>query len=198
MKKILSSLALLAATSTQAFADQEDWYFDFGFGFSSPSYSSDLGKYFDNWASDYDSNRSKSMINLGFYWPVDDTSNIATGIVMRGFTDSFEFKTTSGSLSGTETRNASLNQSMMAFSIMQFYGEEIGDGLFWKAEIGTASSTLKIEDCEISDNCDGESYDDNESGIGLSCSGQLNLTHALIESGSEFDSHTAFSISGLW
>jgi len=130
MKKCLVLAALLTVT-TAAQAAREDWYAYWAIGAAEHDYPGNLGAALDQLAADPNVERVTGGIDmLGFYWPT--SINGITGVVVSGSFDSF----TGPGL------DAQVNQYLYAISNMTFFGREIGDGLYLRAEVGMAAITV--------------------------------------------------------
>lgn len=108
----------------------ESWYTLWGFGLSAgPRYSGgEAGN-----INDFDNlpGVRRSTVNydlLGFYWPTSDHRSMY-GVVMNMISDQFEDGFTTFSFS----------QALISFSYHSFLGVNIGDGWFWRGDIGLAS-----------------------------------------------------------
>ncbi|MDH3343158.1 MAG: hypothetical protein OEM07_05495, partial [Gammaproteobacteria bacterium] len=79
MKKLL--LIVLMLCPLQSFAEKEDWYTYWSFGFSSNSYSGGLDTLLDSLEAQPGVDRAEIAIDmLGFYWPIQDKT--ALGFVI--------------------------------------------------------------------------------------------------------------------
>ena len=129
MKKLL--LVLLLLSPLQAFAEEEDWYTYWSFGFSSNSYPGDMDSVLNDLEALPGVDRAEIAIDmLGFYWPLDE--KLILGFVISGTADAFT----------TPVGNMQINQYLYGASIMKFFGKETGDGLFLRGDLGFAKAAI--------------------------------------------------------
>jgi|GEM_PF-5348182 len=146
----LSSLSALAQTDVQpsptpdetAPTEQsvrnkdESWYFDFGFGWVSPGYGSETNALIDK-LKDIGTGfkRTPVAVDLGFYWPKEDKRSVV-GVSLFGVNDKIE-------VSGYTIE---VTQSVIAASWIQYFGENVGDGFWGRADLGLgkASTSTKV------------------------------------------------------
>ncbi|MCB0350797.1 MAG: hypothetical protein KDD38_06415 [Bdellovibrionales bacterium] len=147
-----------AYAKEQAYANKttptidESWYTLWGFGFSNVDYGDDaINDSFDFAESQSGITRTKiNMDILGFYWPVNDNQT------MHGFI----VNTVADSLDGPGG-TISIYQYLYAYSYHHFFGANIGDGWFFRADAGLTRSLLIVETTGLS------GTDSSKTGIGL-------------------------------
>lgn len=109
----------------------ENWYTLWGFGFSSAKYADKDQKVLDGLT-----NVTRTTVNvdvLGFYWPFN-THRTMQGVILNSVSDSFS--DSSGRLT--------LSQSLIAYSVHHFFGQNIGDGWFLRGDIGIAQYSISF------------------------------------------------------
>lgn len=135
----------------------EDWYFLLNFGAANINYeNANLEKDLDALENINGVDRSQMGFDLGFYWPTKLNEKHMHGFLMSYVSDTLE-----DSINDTLT----VTQSLLAYSYTAFYGENIGDGWFWKADIGLALHSIRY------DGVYGDLESDTESGLGLQFGG---------------------------
>jgi hypothetical protein len=153
--KLIAATTLL--TSTLAQAKIESWYTFWGAGVANISYSGERKEEI-NFLTQKDGDSTGIHANaLGFYFPIDNNS--IYGFVIDAATTSYN----TDNISFIDS--VSYSDSMLAFSYMNFYGSEIGDGLFYRADIGYNRAFRTIE---YSFNDNESSQDEYEFGTGAS------------------------------
>ncbi len=132
MKKLLLMVLLLCPLQT--FAEEEDWYTYWSFGFSNNNYPGDLDYALDTLEAQPGVDRAEIAIDmLGFYWPVQDKTIL--GFVISGSADSFT----------TPAGDMQINQYLYGGSVMKFFGKETGDGLFLRGDLGFAKAVITTD-----------------------------------------------------
>ena len=132
MKKWL--LILLLFSPLQAFAEEEDWYTYWSFGFSNNTYSGGLDSLLDSLEAQPGVDRAEIAIDmLGFYWPLQE--KLILGFVISGTADAFT----------TPVGNMQINQYLYGASLMKFFGKETGDGLFLRGDLGFAEASITTD-----------------------------------------------------
>ena len=133
MKKLL--LLALLLCPLQAFAEEEDWYTYWSFGFSSNSYPGWMDSGLNALEANPNVERVEIAIDmLGFYWPIQE--KLILGFVISGTADA---------LTNTLVGNVQVNQHLYGASIMKFFGKETGDGLFLRGDLGFAEYSINNE-----------------------------------------------------
>ncbi len=131
MKKYLLWL-LLCISSSVVYADEEDWYTYWAIGVADFDYPGSLGSDLDSIEALSSVDRSKTGFDvLGFYWPQAD--NRLLGFIVSGSTDFFE----------AGDQELKISQNLFGLSGMKFFGQEIGDGLFIRGDVGLAEIVVK-------------------------------------------------------
>ena len=132
MKKLL--LVALLLCPLQTFAEEEDWYTYWSFGFSNNNYPGDLDSLLDTLEAQPGVDRAEIAIDmLGFYWPLKE--KMILGFVISGSTDVFN----------TPVGDVQINQRLLGASIMKFFGKETGDGLFVRGDLGFAEADITTD-----------------------------------------------------
>jgi hypothetical protein len=144
-----------AKPSSDAPSIDEDWYTLWGLGFAETKYSDDeVEDAFDDAERVSGVDRTTVAYDLfGFYWPLDRQS-------MQGFV----VNTVLDSLDGPGGV-IDVFQHQYSYSYMRFYGANIGDGWFLRADVGLLKYSVDI---------DTDLYDDtgtSDFGIGLLAGG---------------------------
>ena len=132
MKKLL--LLVLLLCPLQAFAEEEDWYTYWSFGFSNNNYPGGLDSALDTLEAQPGVDRVEIAIDMfGFYWPLQD--KMILGFVISGTGDAFT----------TPVGDMQVNQYLYGASVMKFFGKEIGDGLFLRGDLGFAKAEITTD-----------------------------------------------------
>jgi len=132
LKKLL--LIALLLCPLQAFAEEEDWYTYWSFGFSNNNYPGGLDSLLDTVEAQPGVTRAQIAIDmLGFYWPIDD--KLILGFVVSGSGDGFT----------TPLGDFQVNQYLYGASIMKFFGKETGDGLFLRGDLGFSKASITAD-----------------------------------------------------
>ncbi len=132
MKKLL--LIVLLLCPLQTFAEEENWYTYWSFGFSNNNYPGDLDYLLDTLEAQPGVDRAEIAIDmLGFYWPLKE--KMILGFVISGSTDVFN----------TPVGDVQINQRLLGASIMKFFGKETGDGLFVRGDLGFAEADITTD-----------------------------------------------------
>jgi len=107
----------------------ESWYFNVGLGWAaSPSYGSETDAAIDKLKSEGTGfSRTPVGVDLGFYWPRENKRTIL-GVSLFGVNDKIE-------VSGYKIE---ITQSIIAASMLYYFGENVGDGFFGRADFGLA------------------------------------------------------------
>ncbi len=194
MKKyglLTAALTLWLAGSFQvAAAEVEDWYTYWSLGSASHTYDEPL----DSAVQAVDAlpgvSRTETAIDmLGFYWPMQNDKT-AVGFVISGSADRLE----------DSWDYIQLNQYLYGGSVMHFFGEEIGDGVFLRGDLGISKLVVDSSVANIAS--------DSGTGIllgvgyGIKVSEGFRVLLSLTASNNNIDGHdyksTAFRIGGLW
>jgi hypothetical protein len=114
----------------------ESWYMYAALGAAFNSYPSTLQSELDGYVKEYDASHLPLAIEiLGFYWPLGDHQTIL-GFVLSGSADRYTF--THPFISTNTEASVQVNQYLFSGSIMHFWGEVPGDGVFLRADAGVA------------------------------------------------------------
>lgn len=138
LKQTFTIIALgcttLASTTTLASPSKnESWYFYAGLGWAGPSYPASLQESFDALNSQPGvSHFPLSMDLLGFYFPMTSDHRTALGPIVSGVGDRWTI--------GTEWMQ--FNQYTYGVSLLHFFGANMGDGFFLRADAGAARNVL--------------------------------------------------------
>lgn len=119
----------------------EDWYTLWGFGFSSIRYQDDdvqnaLNDLKDTPGVDH---TAVNVDVLGFYWPFADRKSMQ-GFIINSVSDSYT----------SDAGDLTVSQALYAYSYHRFYGANIGDGWFWRGDVGLAIHTMSVEVAGVS------------------------------------------------
>lgn len=135
--KLITRIGLVCIflISNQTRAKVEDWYTFWGLGVSNISYSGERKTEIESFRQGDSSVTGRHLNAFGFYFPIDNNS--IYGVVAQGVTSTF-------TVASHIIDKINYNDSMLAFSYMKFYGNEIGDGLFYRADFGYAQATRTI------------------------------------------------------
>jgi hypothetical protein len=128
VQRVERNLAERAAVAQSANGAVESWYMYWGLGYASPSYPSGMQALIDGVkAEDGLVHTPLSLDMFGFYWPIAARTTIA-GIVVGGVADRYDY----------EGGSVQLNQLLISGSVMHFFGEVPGDGVFLRGDAGYA------------------------------------------------------------
>lgn len=129
---IFNLLLGLSLFSSSCFAAPESWYANFGLGFVNFKHPSEVEQVISAIDSLPGITRSQfAMDLLGVYFPVAPTTAVG-----------FAIDTESDQLSDASGNSLSLNTSLFGFSAMHFLGHEIGEGVFFRGDIGAAKAEV--------------------------------------------------------
>jgi len=119
--------------STQCFADVEPWYINMGLGTVSFDHPAQIESAMSRAASYPGNSRSQLSLDMfGLYFPLAPTTAV-------GFAITSEADRISNDYYGDSVQ---LNTYLTGVSAMQYFGEEIGDGLFLRGDIGSAKAAV--------------------------------------------------------
>lgn len=115
-------------------SDNESWYSYWGLGFGSVRYGNQelqdaLDSLKDNPMVDH---LTVAVEIFGFYWPVLNHTTML-GFVMSGASETFK----------QDSNELTINQYQYSFSVMRFFGTNIGDGLFIRGDVGPVKYTVE-------------------------------------------------------
>lgn len=189
---IVTAAGLWLAGSLQtAAAEMESWYTYWSIGGANHSYEEPLESAV-NAADDFPGvGRTETSIDMfGFYWPLAN-ERTAAGFVISGSADRLE----------DSFGHIQLNQYLYGGSVMHFFGDEVGDGLFLRGDLGFSKL--------VADSSWGDPVDsDTGSGIllgvgyGIPVTEGFRLLLSLTASNNNVEGHdyktTAFKIGGMW
>lgn len=170
--------------------EPENWYAYWGLGSSSNSYSNEFDDVFSALESLPGAERTQIALDMfGFYWPLNNSTTIH-GFVVNSVSDRVDI--------GNEY--IALNQYIYAYSIMRFFGSEVGDGFFIRADVGIAEAIIETNyDSVVSESGVGALFGVGY-GITLSKESRIllnfNIANRTIED-NEW-STAAFSVGILW
>lgn len=121
----------------------ESWYFYFGFGLGAATYSNDeVDRALNDLVDNEGYERTTIGLDLlGFYFPFKDQRS-AYGFVMSGASDYY----TKGR---SELR---ISQYQYSFSVMKFFGVNIGDGFFIRTDLGAVRYNVEAKESAYSYN----------------------------------------------
>ena len=189
---LTAALTLWLAGSFQvAVAEVEDWYTYWSIGGASHTYDEPLDSAVqaaDAWPG---VSRTETAIDMfGFYWPMQNEKT-AVGFVISGSADRLQ----------DSWDHIQLNQYLYGGSVMHFFGEEIGDGVFLRGDLGFSKLVVdtSVTNPESSDTGSGILLG---VGYGIKVSEGFRVLLSLTASNNNIDGHdyksTAFRIGGLW
>ena len=122
--------ALLAAPYVNA--ETETWYTYWGVGLSNNHYGDEIDDLLDYIDSQPGVSRTEFSTDLfGFYWPIYDQKTML-GFVVNSGHDEISFY----------GESLTISHHLYSLSTMHFFGREIGDGLFLRADLGLAKASL--------------------------------------------------------
>jgi len=184
---------ILMFISVDAYADIENWYFTLNAGGADITNPSDVETVISNAENTYGTDRASVSVDFGFYWPILDNS-LLLGLAGNNSADSVNTQ-----LGTNVIRHSAI---LTGVSVIKYLSPEIGNGIFFRGDIGSASSrytllnnTFALENGSGSGILLGVGYGfkvSNESRLVLS----LNTINIMIN-GDEYSS-TQFMIGGLW
>lgn len=136
--RVGSFLLFLVMLPGDAHAERESWYTYWGLGWSHIEYPGDS----DNNLRDLPGvdSISVSVDTLGFYFPVNEHSNLLVGFIANGATERFVLSSSFSNSGQSEWIEISLLQ--VGFSMLNFFGNEPGDGFFLRGDLGIAQSAI--------------------------------------------------------
>jgi hypothetical protein len=128
VQRVEQNKAERAAAPQSAHGAVESWYMYWGLGYASPSYPSGLQALIDG-AKQNDGlvHTPLSLDMFGFYWPIAAGTTIA-GVVIGGVADRYDY------MGGY----VQVNQLLLSGSVMHFFGDVPGDGIFLRGDAGYA------------------------------------------------------------
>jgi hypothetical protein len=114
--------------------DIESWYMYWALGYAFPSYPAALQADLDELQRRGDFTRTPLALEiLGFYWPVAARTTLI-GVIVSGASDRYDF----------EVGSAQITQILISGSVMHFFGEVPGDGVFVRGDAGLATLSQKV------------------------------------------------------
>ncbi|MCM2323119.1 MAG: hypothetical protein NDJ90_07630 [Oligoflexia bacterium] len=132
LKKLAVAVALFTVfAGSSAWAKSESWYFNIGLGYGIPQYPGDVESSLNDLKSLGASN-TPIAIDLGFYWPVADTTVLGASI--NGISDSYDLVIT----------NMSVIQTGIFLSGMHFFGIEPGTGPYLRGDVGAGRAAVTL------------------------------------------------------
>lgn len=113
---------------------KESWYWGFGLGWARPNYSGDARSTLDAMKSlpGYESNGA-GVVDVGFWWPLE-SHQTALGVSLNGISDSYDVM----------GAHLYVEQNMIAFSVLHYFGDGIGDGFFLRGDLGPSRYRVDI------------------------------------------------------
>lgn len=136
LRIILVNFLLLYSISSNAAV--ENWYTLWGLGYASNSYPKIIETNFSDIEKSSSSDRfSMGLDMFGFYVPTNNKAML--GFVISGTSDSAD------KAEGDSKVEYSITQVMYSCSGIKFFGKEIGDGLFLRADAGIVSLLETME-----------------------------------------------------
>lgn len=129
--------------STTSVAESEDWYVNASIGVANKGNPDLVEQILSSAENTYGVSRVTIAIDLGFYWPVFDESMLL-GVVSNSSVDSVQ------SSPGNEVVTHDLEY--VGISAIKFMGETIGQGLFVRGDLGSASAKYRYSNNSYSVN----------------------------------------------
>jgi opacity protein-like surface antigen len=137
MNRLFAVIALLCFVFTQIVVAQEQernikesWYTYWGLGYASVTYPTALQAVMETVEQQPGVTRTRVGLDmLGFYWPVND-HRTALGFIINGAGDRLD-------VSGNWVQ---INNYLYAASVMHFMDRTIGDGFFFRGDVGFAKA----------------------------------------------------------
>jgi len=117
-------------------SSNESWYSYWGLGASKISYDDDTQKSADELkALPGVEHMSLAFDLLGFYFPIHNHNLILGGVINIAL-DNYEVNT------GVEL---DITQTTYSFSLMKFFGQNVGDGIFLRSDVGLAKFDATVK-----------------------------------------------------
>ncbi|MDH5394079.1 MAG: hypothetical protein OEY11_12895 [Gammaproteobacteria bacterium] len=135
MKKTILVSLLTLLLSTNLAAEPEDWYFNASIGVADKQNPDSVEQAIVAEEDYYGVSRVTVAIDVGFYWPVFNTSMLL-GVVKNISSDSVRSVSGSGIISHTIDYNG--------LSAIYFFRETIGDGFFIRGDAGSAAAEYQF------------------------------------------------------
>ena len=136
MKKLLLATItiLLGLGASPTMANPETWYTYWALGVSDNTLPADFETVFDIYESRGGTRTGIALDMFGFYWPMQDQRS-TVGFVIATAAD------------GIEARGDSFQLSQYTYGIssMHFFGNEVGDGLFIRGDVGPARAAVQSD-----------------------------------------------------
>ena len=171
----------------------ESWYSYWSIGISDNTYPSELQSIF-NVAEDLGINRTELSIDaLGFYWPIGNHETI-NGFVVSGTSDTLS----------SNGASVSLKTYLYSYSVMHYFGQEPGDGIYLRGDVGLAKGVATFNSSSGSFSGSSEWGNGFLFGIGygipVSSGSRVILGFSYTSKTIEDEKYAAtmFSIGGLW
>lgn len=190
---VVAAAAIWLAGSLQsASAEMESWYTYWSIGGSNHTY----GEPFDSWVQGIDSlpgvERTETASDLfGFYWPLENQQT-ALGFVISGSSDRLD----------NNIDHMQMSQSLFGGSVMHFFGDEVGDGLFLRGDLGFSKAVYS--DSSGNDPVGSETGTGTLFGVGygIPVTEGFRILLSLTASNNTIEGYdlksTAFRIGGMW
>lgn len=123
-----------AAPKKQFKPGLEPWYAYWGIGYASTSYPEDIRTYIDGIERLHNPGHTSIAADMfGFYWPLRDDKTLL-GFIVAGSLDQYSY----------ENESVDFNHYLYSGSVVHFFGEIPGDGLFLRADLGFAMLSEKM------------------------------------------------------
>lgn len=137
------AICLTLLFSGTAQAAQESWYTYWGIGWTSNSYSGEVGDVLESAKDAGADHVAVTLDMLGFYWPLPNMPKTLLGVIVNGGGDRYD--------DGGDW--VQFNTYLLGVSSMHFFGREPGAGFFVRADLGMAwfSVSNSEDDSENSD-----------------------------------------------
>jgi len=190
MKILYKFLFIFLFSTTVAQANVESWYTYWSVGASNHTYPGELNDIFNDAESLPGVDRTEIAIDmLGFYWPVSNKTIL--GFVVSG----------SGDYLSDGVNDVSIKQYLYALSAMHYFGNEPGNGMFLRGDLGASRIVVESNLSNESVSDDGSGYLIG-AGYGFSVSTKSRLILGINYSSNSIDNETftstLFTVGGLW
>ena len=115
----------------------ETWYTLWGLGYSNISYPKEWEDILNNVEDDPRVEKASIAIDmLGFYWPKNEQTLF--GGIINGFADRYEL----------DQEHIQINNYIYSFSVIHFLNNRIGQGPFFRGDIGASRIVVQMSDYE--------------------------------------------------
>lgn len=134
MKRIILIALSIMLFPTVSVAESEDWYFNASIGLANKQNPDSVEQTISSAENTYGVSRVTISIDFGFYWPVFDELMLL-GVVSNSSVDSVQIN------AGNEVITHDLEY--LGISAIKFWGDTIGQGLFVRGDLGSATAKYR-------------------------------------------------------